>query len=140
MRFSQRLEPGDGPHCRFAFWHCRPLFATRLSLVFAPGRFPEDHPGDPGRERMGMQGSAWKYLGAATSTVATLTITVPAVRLTPLPFATGGFRFAFQSLPAVIYIIETKDALGPGARASCPLSRFERRKRAGCPRSGLVVM
>lgn len=90
---------------------------TDNALVFADTQ--PAHSGD-------YQLVAWNNLGAATSAVATLTVTVPAVRLTPLPFTAGGFRFAFNSLPAVIYIIEYKDALAPGA-----WTELERRFGAG---------
>jgi hypothetical protein len=58
---------------------------------------------------------AMNDLGAATSAVATVTVTVPAVRLAPLGQAGGGFRFSFTSLPRVLYISEFKDTLGNGA-------------------------
>jgi len=84
--------------------------------------FPDTQPAQSGAYQV----VVWNNLGAATSAVATLTVTVPAVRLTPLPFAADGFRFAFNSLPAVIYIIEYKDGLAPGA-----WTELERRFGAG---------
>jgi len=60
---------------------------------------------------------AMNDLGAATSVVATLTVTVPPVRLTPIGIAADGFRFSFTSLPAVLYIVEFKDSLAGSAWA-----------------------
>jgi alpha-tubulin suppressor-like RCC1 family protein len=53
--------------------------------------------------------------GAVTSVVATLTVPIPPVRLSPLGLGADGFKFSFTSLPGVLYIVETKNILAdPG--------------------------
>jgi hypothetical protein len=69
--------------------------------------FPDTQPAQSGAYQL----VAMNDLGAVTSAVATLAVTVPPVRLTPLGLAPGGFRFSFISLPAVLYIVEFKDSL-----------------------------
>jgi hypothetical protein len=72
--------------------------------------FTNTHPAHSG----GYQLVAMNDYGAVTSAVATLTVTVPAVRLTPLGLAANGFRFSFTSLAGVLYIVEFKDNLAAG--------------------------
>jgi alpha-tubulin suppressor-like RCC1 family protein len=72
--------------------------------------FTSTHPAQSGAYQL----VAINDLGAATSAVATLTVTVPGVRLTPLGLAANGFRFSFTSLPAVLYIVEFKNDLALG--------------------------
>ena len=54
---------------------------------------------------------ATNYYGAVTSVLATLTVPIPPVRLSPLGLGTDGFKFSFSSLPEVLYIVETKNRL-----------------------------
>ena len=87
--------------------------ATKNSLSFT-----NTHPAQSGAYQL----VAMNDLGAATSGVATLTVTVPPVRLTPVGPSPPGFRFSFTSLSAVLYIVEFKDDL-----AASTWSELERR-------------
>jgi alpha-tubulin suppressor-like RCC1 family protein len=54
---------------------------------------------------------ATNHYGAVTSLLATLIVTIPPPHLSPLGLSTDGFSFSFNSLPTVLYIIETKNSL-----------------------------
>jgi alpha-tubulin suppressor-like RCC1 family protein len=69
--------------------------------------FPSTLPAQSGAYQL----VAMNDFGAVTSAVATLTVTVPPVRLSAVGAAANGFRFSFTSLPAVLYIAEFKDTL-----------------------------
>jgi hypothetical protein len=64
--------------------------------------------------------------GSITSTVATLTVLPPAVKLTSLGQTNGVFRFSFTSLAGVIYIVEYTSILPNG-----PWTELERRVGVG---------
>ncbi len=72
--------------------------------------FTNTHPAHSGAYQL----VAMNDLGAVTSAVAMLSVTVPAVRLTPLGLAANGFQFSFTGLPAVLYIVEYQNTLAPG--------------------------
>jgi hypothetical protein len=57
---------------------------------------------------------AMNNFGAVTSTVATLTVTPPPVKLTLVGISTNGFRFSFTSQTGVLYIVEFTDILPNG--------------------------
>jgi hypothetical protein len=54
---------------------------------------------------------AMNSFGAATSAVATITVSLPAPILLSTGMVTNGFRFTFASIAGVIYVVEFKDNL-----------------------------
>jgi hypothetical protein len=52
--------------------------------------------------------------GTVSSPAATLTVSVPAVTLTPIGMDTNGFQFSFNSLAGVLYIVEYTNRLEAG--------------------------
>ena len=71
---------------------------------------PTRHPTNSGAYQL----VATNAYGAVTSVVATLTVPIPAVRLTPLGLGANGFSFSFPSLRSVLYIVESKGSLRDG--------------------------
>ena len=69
---------------------------------------------------------AMNQFGSSTSAVATVTVTVPQPQLRSLGVVSNGFRFTFQSVFGVLYVIEFKNSLGAGA-----WTELERRFGAG---------
>jgi hypothetical protein len=66
--------------------------------------------------------------GAVTSVVATLTVPIPPVRLSPLGLGADGFKFSFSSLPGFLYIVEIKNSL-----ATPVWSELTRQSGTGAP-------
>jgi alpha-tubulin suppressor-like RCC1 family protein len=78
------------------------------------------------REAGDYQLVAVNAFGSATSAVATVTVSLPAPVLMAPGMATNGFRFNFNSIADIIYVVEYRDSLNAGGWAE-----LERRLGAG---------
>jgi len=79
---------------------------TKPALIFA-----NVSPADAGDYQL----VALNEFGAATSTVATVTVTIPQPLLKSAGGASSGFSFTFQSIGGVIYVVEYKNDLNAAA-------------------------
>jgi hypothetical protein len=70
-------------------------------------------PGDAGNYQL----VTMNAFGSATSTVATITVTIPPPQLRLSNAQSNGFCFTFQSVQGVLYVVEWKNALGAGTWA-----------------------